>query len=480
MKLKNIFNFDREYLRILKFVAISAFVSVSIGFYFGAKDKVYIPEKYGMTREEYIKFMEVYDSLLSIHIKELDSDSLIVGAINGMLSIVDDPYTIYMNFEELKDFDESVEGKYEGIGAVVFIGSDGYPTIESAFKDSPAEKAGLMPLDKIVSVDNKDVKDMTLQEVVNLIKGPKGTIVKLGIKRKDMQELLYFNVKRDVIKIVSVESKLYKENNKKIGYIDILEFSGNTIEEMYTELNKLEREKIDGLIIDVRKNPGGYLHVVEEIASIFIDTDKNIYQLEYKNGTIKPQKSLIKGKKNYEIVVLIDEGSASGSEILAAALKESGGYEVIGTNSFGKGTVQTLIYLIDKSALKITHQKWLTPNGNWIHNKGVEPTIYVKQPDYFYYAPIGFKEELKYNDNNETVKRMQLILNALDYNTRVDGYFDKNTENVLKSFQKHQQLETTGTLNEITAIKLESLLLEKINDEKNDLQLKKTLEILSK
>lgn len=270
-------------------------------------------------------------------------------------------------------------------------------------------------------------------------------------------------------------------NGKRIGYIEITSFAEKTAEDFKKKLSEFEKKGIAGLIIDVRGNPGGYLQSVEEILKDLVPKDKPYVQIEERDGDKQRFFSNITEKKDYPIVVLIDNGSASASEILAAALKEAGGYPLVGEKTFGKGTVQQALPMDDGSHIKLTLYKWLTPNGNWIHQKGIEPDVKVKQPDFFYAHPLQIDKPLAYDMNNEQVKSAQQMLKGLGFDPgREDGYFSKQTEQAVQSFQKANGLQVTGKIDKQTANMLQTKVMEAVRDERYDEQLKRALQLIAK
>jgi len=358
---------------------------------------------------------------------------------------------------------------------------DGKVVIVAPFKDSPAEKAGLKPNDRILSVDGESIEGLDLYEATLKIRGEKGTTVKIEIERNGLSKPLVIEVKRDEIPQITVYGDIKKQSGKNIGYLEVTSFSKETDKEFRDHLTRMEKKGIDGLIIDVRGNPGGLLSSVEKILKEFVTKDKPIYQIEKRNGEkIRFISPLEKGKP-YPVVVLIDNGSASASEILAGALQEAEDYKLIGTRTFGKGTVQQPFEMGDGSNIKLTIYKWLTPEGNWIHKEGIKPDIEVKQPDIFETHPLQIEEALKKDMNSEQVQNAQQILEGLGFAPgRVDGYFDGATETAVKAFQNHQGLTVSGRIDKNTASALEKAILAEIKKEKNDLQLQTALRYITK
>ncbi|UQZ33801.1 peptidase S41 [Paenibacillus sp. PK3_47] len=412
------------------------------------------------------------------YIETVDRDKLIDGAINGMMEALGDPYSNYMGKETAAQFEESIEGSFSGIGAEV-SSDNGKVVVVSPIKGSPAEKAGIQAKDVILSVNGESLEGLELNAAVAKIRGPKGSEATLQIQRTGSAEPLKFVIKRDDVRLETVYGAMEKDG---IGVIEVTQFSQNTGERFKEELANLEKKGMKGLVIDVRNDPGGVLPIVIEMAEQFVPSGKTIVQVENKDKSREISTS--KGsKKDYPVVVLMNKGSASASEILAGALQQSAGAKLIGEHSFGKGTVQTSFdkQLGDGSLLKITIAKWLTPDGTWIHGKGIEPDIAVSQPDYFSVAPINKSVTLQFNMNSTDVKNAQVMLDGLGYKPgRKDGYFDTGTKNAVKKFQSESKLQTTGIIDAKTAEALELALIKVIQDPANDNQRNKGIAELQK
>lgn len=423
------------------------------------------------------KVNKAYGLIKQHYIEDIEDDKLIEGAIKGMLSTLEDPYSTYMDVEEVEEFNDQIESSFEGIGAEVSM-INGQVTIVAPIKDSPAEKAGLRPNDQVLSVDEESLEGLDLSEAVAKIRGEKGSEVVLEIKRNGAKEPFEITIVRDTIPVETVYSEVVTKEKEKIGIIEITNFSEGTADEFNNHLTKLESKGITGLVIDVRGNPGGLLNSVEEILEHFIPNDVPYIQIEDPDGEKEKYYTGLKEKKDYPINVLVNEGSASASEILAVAMKEVG-YDVFGTTSFGKGTVQQAVPLGDGSTIKLTFYKWLSPKGNWINEKGVKPTIEVKQPDYYHANPVHIKEPLQYDQTGEHIENIQQMLQGLGYDPgRTDGYFSKETEASIKSFQKDHNLKVTGEIDEETAGLIEGKIYEIVREGKDDHQLQKAIESL--
>ena len=331
------------------------------------------------------KVVDTYYAIVDNYYKDLDKEKLIDGAVEGMISQVGDTFTSYSAATDAETFNETIKGSYEGIGCSIAKYDTGEIKVIEVFPSSPAEKAGLLVGDKIIKVDNEDYIDKTSVDISNYIKNSGKDKIILTVERENKEIDITINLSK--VEIPYVSSKILEQNDKKIGYIAISLFSGNSYKQFKNNLEKLEKEKIDGLIIDVRDNSGGYLSSVTDISNMFLEKGKIIYQLEDPKGTIK-KKDTTKEKRTYKVAVLINSSSASASEILASAIKES--YKdglVVGNKSYGKGTVQETKKLLDGSMIKYTTQKWLTPNGNYINEKGVEPTNEVELSEEYYQNP---------------------------------------------------------------------------------------------
>lgn len=424
------------------------------------------------------KIVQAYHLIDENYLEDVKGQQLIEGAIQGMLDTLEDPYSTYMDVETMKNFNETIESSFEGIGAEVSMVND-MVTIIAPIKDSPAEKSGLRPNDQILSVNEESVRGLDLYEAVEKIRGKKGSEVVLKIQRPGVSDPFDVTLTRDEIPLETVHSDLKTIDGKKTGVIEITTFSEDTAKDFKTQLSDLEDKGIEGLVIDVRGNPGGLLGAVENILKEFIPEDIPMVQIEDGNGNKEPHYSELTEKKAYPIDVLVNEGSASASEILAVAMKEAG-YDVVGTKSFGKGTVQKAIPFGDGSTIKLTFFKWLSPEGNWIHEKGVKPTIKVKQPDYFHTNPIQIEDEpLTYNHTGEKIKNIQIMLLGLGYDPgRKDGYFNKETAEAVKAFQSDNDLTATGEVDKDTAGLIESKVVEKVRSGEDDKQLEKALNSL--
>lgn len=346
------------------------------------------------------KVVDTYYAIVDNYYGELDRDKLIDGAVEGMISSVGDTFTSYSDTDSTSSFDETINGSYEGIGCTVATLEDGTISVIDMFEDSPSYKAGLKVGDIILKVDGESYEGKNSNDISNYIKNSGKSKIVLTVKRDNEEKDISINLSK--VEIPHVSGKIIEQDSKKIGYIKISLFASNSYKQFKNKLDELEKSNIDDLIIDVRDNSGGYLSSVTDICNLFLDKGKVIYQLEDSKGKVK-KKDTTKEKRKYDIVVLINGGSASASEILASAIKESYGGDIVGTNSYGKGTVQQTKKLLDGSMIKYTTQNWLTPDGNSINEVGVTPTKVVELNEEYFNNPTT-------ENDNQLQEAIKLIL----------------------------------------------------------------------
>lgn len=473
-------NDEGRYIRIKKFpfimgvfllIFITAGITMFILTFGDEKVQSIAPSKY----PQFEKLYSAYETIKGEYYKDIDDKDLVNGAIKGMIDGLDDPYSTYMNQEEAKSFNESISSSFEGIGAEIQQ-QDGKIMVVSPIKGSPAEKAGVKPNDIILSVDGKSIEGLSATEAVLKIRGKKGTKVALSISRAGEPKPILITIVRDTIPIETVYSEMLDDGIVKI---QVTSFSEHTVKELNTALDEMSKKNMKGLILDLRGNPGGLLDQAVEMASIFVPNGRIVLQVEDRNGNKEVYKSQNDGEFALPVVVLIDDGSASASEIVSAAVSESADIPLIGVKSFGKGTVQNPQEFKDGSNLKFTAFKWLTPKGNWIHKKGISPDIEVKLPDYASLPYISPDKKWEQSDSSTEVKVAEKMLKELGYNPgKVDGFFDADTEYALVLFQKDQKLKATGVLSDKTTVKLMQKLRDKIVA--NDTQVKAAVKELKK
>lgn len=321
---------------------------------------------------------KIYDNLLSKYYGEIDKQTLSDAAIKGMIEALNDPYSTYIDAENTDDFDEQIYGYYVGIGTEITLNDENQFEVTNIFENTPATDANIELHDIVVKVNNEDVSGKTVSDIGKLIQGEIGTDATLTLRRGE--EEFDVTITRDRIDLISVTSQIFEKDDKRIGYIKVTNFASNTFNQFQTALNELEENDIESLIIDVRDNLGGQLEVATQIASLFLTKDKVVYQLNT-NGIIQPIYSTGPGSFQKPITVLINGATASASEVLAIALQESADATVIGTTSYGKGTIQESYKLSTGATIKFTVQEWLSPNGNTVNEVGVKPDIEVSETE---------------------------------------------------------------------------------------------------
>ncbi|MBU5255049.1 S41 family peptidase [Tissierella praeacuta] len=343
-------------------------------------NKAYIPlaeyNKLKSVFNEFSKVMMVEDYVKENYLRDVDEKKLIDGQLKGMLQSLEDPYSTYMTKEEFESFLQQTSGTYAGIGVVVTPGDDNLITVVSPIEDTPGERAGIKSGDKIIKVNGVEYFGENMDEAVKVMKGEPNTKVSLTILRKNRENknnIFDIEVTREIIRLVTVKSNIIDDD---IGYIKITSFDELTYKDFKIELDKLGKRNIKGLIIDLRNNPGGLLNVCADIADELLGEGDIVYT-QTKDGKreyLKSDKKMV----DYPLVLLVNKGSASASEILAGAVKDHKRGTLIGTTTFGKGVVQRIKDLDDGSGLRLTISEYFTPNGINIHGIGIEPDIVVE------------------------------------------------------------------------------------------------------
>lgn len=373
---------------VLVFLVISILVSFGLGFWFGKIRTVYQicpPQDLNFSL-----FWEAWSKLQAKFVdkEKFDVQKMIEGAISGMVKSLEDPYTVFLNPKDAKRFFEDVKGTFEGVGMEIDI-RKGQLQVVAPLEGTPAQRAGLRAGDKIIKIGDTPTADLNIDEAVNLIRGPKGTEVTLTIFREDWEKSKEFKIVREVIEVPSLKLE-FKETaeGETIAYLKLYQFSEKASLDFTEAAIEILRSPAKKIILDLRNNPGGYLEVAQDIAGWFLERGQTVAIEDF--GGEKEQK-IYKARGparllEYPIVVLINKGSASGSEILAGALKDNRDIKLIGETSFGKGSVQELEKLKGGSSLKITVAKWLTPQGEFITDKGLTPDVKVEMTEEDYKA----------------------------------------------------------------------------------------------
>ena len=419
---------------------------------------------------------EVYAILMTQYLEEVDSQALIEGALEGMAGAVGDPYTEYLDEVQTSSMDEDIEGSFEGIGAEVMKEGE-YVRIISPISGSPAEEAGLLPNDLISEVDGESVADLSINEAVALIRGPQGSDVRLLIIRGDNEFTV--TITRDSIPVESVMYEL-DEENPTIGYVNITNFNRPTYQELVDAIEALEAEGAEEFIFDVRGNPGGLLDSALQLSNIFVENGEPLMQSQGRDEepfVYNASDELGDFKFDGESVLLINGGSASASEILAGAMSQSADIPLIGTTTFGKGTIQNVLDITGDGEIKFTAGRWLTADGTWINEEGIEPDLEVEMPEYINLALVDQEEVYEIGVVSEAVYNLEQILDVLDYDVgSIDFTYDENTAEAVETFQAENDLEQDGVITGTTARTLVDSLRELI--EENDTQYDAAVEYL--
>ena len=370
--------------KILKYMIVSIFSMIlgSIVTYF-CSNNTFIEKR----DSKFDMLYKTYDIIKNEYYKDVKDEVLVEGAINGMMSSLGDPHSVYFNKKAKEEFDTELTGSYYGIGAEITSTNDGKAVIKKVFDKSPAKTAGLKENDVFVSIDGESVEGKSISDIANTLRSEKKEKSIIVVNRDGKE--LSFEVTKANVTLFSVSSEMLDNN---IGYISVNIFGQNTYDEFTKALNDLEKENMKSLIIDLRGNNGGYLTTVTNMLSIFLDKDKVIYQMQTKTGK-KKYYSIKNGSKTYKVVILIDNESASASEIMASAMSEQYGAILVGEKSYGKGTVQITKDLKNGGMIKYTIQNWLTSKGKSIEKNGIKPDYEIKLNDE--YANNSTKE----NDN---------------------------------------------------------------------------------
>lgn len=461
----------KQFVKLLLVVIITAAAASSITWLVANQKNS--PMVSAADDQKFNKLMSTYEKINSKYYEKVDDQKLVDGAIKGMIEALGDPYSTYMNQEEAAGFQQNISSSFEGIGAQVEE-KQGQILIVAPLKGSPAEEAGLKPHDQILKVDDKSIEGMNVNDAVSHIRGEKGTNVKLLLNRTGVGQV-EVTIKRDTIPIETVYSKM---RDNQIGEIQITSFSESTSSELTKAIGELKQEGAKGFVLDLRNNPGGLMDQAISMSNLFVDKGKTIMQVEQKDGT----KEVITAKEeksvNEPVVVLVNEGTASAAEIMAAALHQSSGVPVVGQKTFGKGTIQSAEQYSDGSSVKFTIAKWLTPDGSWIHEKGITPEVKAELPNYASLPYLDPEKEYKPGDSGTDIKVVQQMLEALGYKVTANSLFDENTAKAVKAFQSDNGLAKNGVVTSDTASGIMAKLQEKLS--KNDTQVDKAINVLEK
>lgn len=403
---------------------------------------------------------------------------LIEDAIDGMIDGTGDIHTSYMNAEEVTAFTEAINRNFVGIG-VSYFDNNGTFIVERVFIGSPAESAGVLPGDIIKNVDGVSTTGLTSDELADRVRGEENTVVTIDFQRGE--EIVTLDITRGVIRNTAFGRMIDNDT----AYLEIYQFGEDTGAEVDQYMQLFKDSGAKDIIIDLRDNGGGYLSTLEEIGSMFVPKDGILIQQEIYSG----EKLVSKSSGNImvefdEIIILVNENSASASEVLTAAIKENMEATIVGVTTYGKGTVQQQHAFSDGSALKYTVAEWLTPKGNHINGVGINPDVVVDLHPVMHepFSELSDDEAYGYDTVHESVKDAQLALDFLGYKVdRTDGYFSSKTLSALESYIKDYKLEDESVINKVLLDKLKSEVVRIWNLEKleKDVQLKKALELIN-
>lgn len=469
--------------RFLQVGVLIISILLSVGFGYSLRS-AFIDEKIVPIKEvsKLNRVEAIYDVLMNewyLGRNQVDLDKqLIEDAIKGMIDGTGDIHTSYMSSEEVTAFTEAINRNFVGIG-VSYFDNNGTFIIERVFIGSPAEKAGVLPGDIIKTVDGESTVGLTSDDLVDRVRGVEDSVVKIEFQRGE--ELVTLDITRGVIK----NTAFGKMIDQDTAYLEIYQFGEDTGSEVEQYMQLFKENNAKDIIIDLRDNGGGYLSALEDIGSMFVPKDGILIQQEVYSGEKLVSKSRGNIILNFDkIVLLVNENSASASEVLTAAIKENMDATIVGVTTYGKGTVQQQHAFSDGSALKYTVAEWLTPNGNHINGLGISPDIEVDLHPVMHeiFTQLKDDEAYGYDSVDESVQDAQLALDFLGYKIdRTDGYFSTKTLESLKSYIRDYKLEDEPIINKVLLDKLRSEVVRVWNVDKSnkDVQLKKALELIN-
>lgn len=373
-------------------------LGVALGVFLAGR---WVPNVSAVSRQDY-ESLDAFTNILAIvkknYVENVETKNLVNGAINGMLTSLD-PHSAYLTPEHYKDLQQDTQGRFGGLGIEITVKS-GVLTVVSPIEDTPAAKAGIKPGDMIFKIEEEFTKDMSLVDAVKKMRGPRGTKINLSIKREGIAELIDFQLVRDTIRVQSVRSRVLDSG---YGYIRLAQFQERADRDVLRALEKLAAEKsgLKGLVLDLRNNPGGLLTQAVRVSDLFLESGMIVYT----EGRIESQKQKFFAQKDgswmdFPVVVLVNGGSASASEIVAGALQDQKRAVVLGTKTFGKGSVQTILPLDDNSALRLTTARYFTPAGRSIQATGIVPDIVVEATSPQDGKPIDEKKRSSLREEN--------------------------------------------------------------------------------
>ena len=378
--------FKNTKFELWEVIAITLFSSLVMSFCTGyLVYKGYGCNKYNGDDEYLANFYKSYEEIVDNYYSSVDKGALIDAGIKGMLNYLGDPYTTYLDKNGTDSLKESLSGTYEGIGVAITLNSEKEVVVSKVYENTPAEKAGVKEGDIILSINGESLEEKTTTDAVEIIKGLEDIVL---ICRRD-NESVEIKLNKATLNVPSVNTKIEEINNKKIGYMYVSKFNQTVYDQFVDALEKLEKDNIDGLVIDLRDNTGGYLAAATKMAKLFLENGKVIYSLNEKNGSTVTKDDSDETRTD-PVYVLVNGNTASASEILAAALRDSYAAKLVGSTTYGKGKVQKTSTLSDGTMYKYTSAKWLTPYGVCIDEVGLKPDIEID-------ASADYTKDLVYN-----------------------------------------------------------------------------------
>ncbi len=432
--------------------------------------------QYPMLKEPVFRNLDTtYKEIMTDYLDGAEASSLLHGAAEGMVESLNDPYSSYYTKEQGTSYLERYENSFVGIG-LELRKEDGHFRVEAVVEGAPADQAGLLKDDIVTEINNMPLTGKTLPEIIQLTRGEVGSEVTLTIEREGMQAPFEQVLVRAAVPVVTVEYEMLEDG---IGSIQIIRFSEDTAAEFDEAIRALEQQGMQALMLDLRMNPGGLLRPAIEIASRIVPKDEVIVQVVYKDDKHHiTHRSKQEEPWELPMVVLVDENSASSAEVLAAALKDSAGIEIVGVKTFGKGIVQTFQQFEDHSVLKLTEAQWRRADGSWIQDEGIEPTVEVRMPDYASLPSLPSDIDISVGSFGQHVKTAEQLLETLGYQPgEPEGIFDEETKAAVQRFQRDEGLPVDGVLSGRSSYRLVERVRDKVVRE--DPQHQRAVELLT-
>ncbi|MEK4629823.1 MAG: S41 family peptidase [Solibacillus sp.] len=422
---------------------------------------------------------ELHDIIARESVYDVTSEKLVEGALRGMANAINDPYSTYYSQQEAALHKQTLASERIGIG-IELSESNGKFIVIAPVKSSPADKAGIRPLDELIQINDTRLEGKSMGEVMKLMQGKEGEKIELVLYRPELERHVKISLKRERLKNETVQSEVIEIEETPIGYITVNMFGEETAKEWKNALDKVLEKEAEGLIIDVRNNPGGYLHSVAQMMSFFEQKEKIFAYMQNHEGVTEPLKTkapeeiipYVEKLRAIPIAIIQNEGSASASEVFAGALQDWKRAVIIGVTSFGKGTVQQTWELQNGGEVKLSTNKWLTPSKKWIHHIGIEPDVEIKQHPLYQVETKLLKGRFEVGEYSEEVAYTQLVLGELGYGiNRKDGFFDMDTAEEVAKFRKKYDLQEGRHLDEAFFTELSAQLQKFKASQLNDMQL---------